>query len=112
MLFEAVSQGFAGIEGIDAVVPPTAFVLAESSELETSLNDLAPIEFASGSAVILDDVLAIVDEAASVPDRQSRCVGRDRRTHRQRWATRPEPGAQPSAGRCGRRGPSGSRGDQ
>ncbi len=64
VLYNQVLTAFDGITGIDPV-EAGEFVLEDSSELETSLNDLEPIQFDSGSAQILPASEPILDEAAA-----------------------------------------------
>ncbi|MEM7338215.1 MAG: OmpA family protein [Actinomycetota bacterium] len=63
VLFNSLTNAFSGIVGVEAEASDE-FVLEESSELETSLNDLEPIQFSSGSSVILADSEPILDQAA------------------------------------------------
>ncbi len=62
VLYNQVLTGFADIEGVEVIASPIA--LEESSELESSLNSLEPIQFASGSAQIDAESNAILDEGA------------------------------------------------
>jgi OOP family OmpA-OmpF porin len=64
VLFDQVTGAFDGIDGVD-VAPPT-ITLEESGEVESSLNGLDPIQFASGSAEIAAESLAVVDQAAEI----------------------------------------------
>ncbi|MEM8923965.1 MAG: OmpA family protein [Actinomycetota bacterium] len=59
-------QLLAAFDGIVGVGPITTdgFELQESTELESSLNTLEPIQFTSGSAQILPDSEPILDDAA------------------------------------------------
>ncbi len=63
VLHRSLLGAFDGIAGVDPV-ETGSFVLEESAELESSLNTLEPIEFASGSARILPDSEPILDQAA------------------------------------------------
>lgn len=64
VLFNQVLTAFDGITGIEPV-EAGEFTLEASSELETSLNDLEPIQFDSGSALILPESESILDDAAA-----------------------------------------------
>lgn len=64
VLFDQISAAFDGLEG--AEVSTRSITLEESSELESSLNTLEPIRFASGSAIIEPESTATLDEAASL----------------------------------------------
>ncbi|MEM9614555.1 MAG: OmpA family protein [Actinomycetota bacterium] len=64
VLFNQVLTAFDGITGIEPV-EAGEFTLEASSELETSLNDLEPIQFDSGSALILPESETILDDAAA-----------------------------------------------
>ncbi|MDH5519472.1 MAG: OmpA family protein [Acidimicrobiia bacterium] len=63
VLFDQISTAFDDLEGVE--VATRSIALEESSELETSLNSLDPIQFASGSAIIEPESAAILDEAAA-----------------------------------------------
>lgn len=62
VLFRQISTAFDDLDGVE--VAPLEIALEESGELETSLNSLEPIQFASGSAIIDEASSAILDEAA------------------------------------------------
>lgn len=62
-LYNRLTSGFDGIADVE--VDSSGLTLEESSPLETDLNSLAPIEFASGSAQILPASEAVVDQAAA-----------------------------------------------
>lgn len=62
VLFDQVSTAFDDLEGVEV---SRSIALEESSDLESSLNTLEPIQFASGSAIIEPESNAILDEAAS-----------------------------------------------
>ncbi|MFV0260413.1 MAG: OmpA family protein [Acidimicrobiales bacterium] len=62
-LYNGLSAGFGGITGVE--VDTSGLTLEASSTLETELNSLAPIEFASGSAQILPASEPVVDQAAA-----------------------------------------------
>ncbi len=62
VLYGQVVSAFDGMEGVE--VGELAIVLEESSDLEASLNSLAPIQFASGSALVETASEPILDEAA------------------------------------------------
>lgn len=62
-LHAAVGGAFEGIEGVDSI-DASGFVLEESSEVEASLNNLEPIQFNSGSDVIVAQSEPILDQAA------------------------------------------------
>ena len=62
-LHAGVSAAFDGIDGVDSV-DASGFLLEESSEVEASLNSLDPIQFSSGSDVILPESEPILDQAA------------------------------------------------
>ena len=64
-LFQRLSAGFDGIVGVDSV-DTEGFTLEESDEFEVALNSLEPIQFSSGSAVILPESAAIIEEAAAL----------------------------------------------
>ncbi len=63
VLFDQISAAFDGLEGVE--VATRSITLEESSALETSLNTLEPIQFASGSAIIQPESNSILDEAAA-----------------------------------------------
>lgn len=63
-LFARVQSGFNDIEGVEVDTEP--FTLADESDLEQSLNELEPIEFGSGSALIEPASEAILDQAADL----------------------------------------------
>ncbi len=63
-LFGRVESGFDDIEGVE--IDNSGFVLSAESDLEASLNELEPIEFGSGSALIEPASESILDEAADL----------------------------------------------
>ncbi len=63
VLFDQISSAFDDLEGVE--VSTRSIALEESSELESSLNTLEPIQFASGSAIIEPESEVILDEAAA-----------------------------------------------
>ncbi|MEL7158716.1 MAG: OmpA family protein [Actinomycetota bacterium] len=63
VLYNQVLTGFDGITGIDPI-DASGFQLEDSNELESSLNTLEPIQFASGSAQILPASEPVLDQAA------------------------------------------------
>lgn len=63
VLYNQVAEGFGDIEGVE--VNTDEFALEASGELEAGLNGLEPIQFASGSALILAESEPILDEAAA-----------------------------------------------
>lgn len=63
VLFDQISAAFDDLAGVE--VATRSIALEESSELESSLNTLEPIQFASGSAIIEPESAAILDEAAA-----------------------------------------------
>lgn len=62
VLYNQVKDGFGDIEGVEVIDTP--ITLEASSELESSLNALEPIQFASGSAEIDAASSSILDQAA------------------------------------------------
>lgn len=62
VLFDQISAAFDDLEGVE--VTTRSIALEESGELETSLNTLEPIQFASGSALIDPASAAILDQGA------------------------------------------------
>lgn len=65
VLFGQVQEAFADLDGVE-LADSSGFALAESSDLEASLNGLEPIQFASGSAIVQDESASILDEAADL----------------------------------------------
>ena len=63
VLFDQISTAFDDLPGIE--IATRSIALEESGELETSLNTLEPIQFASGSAIIEPESAVILDEAAA-----------------------------------------------
>ncbi len=63
VLFDLISTAFDDLDGVD--VATRTITLEESSELESSLNALEPIQFASGSAIIQSESAETLDEAAA-----------------------------------------------
>ncbi len=63
VLFSQITTAFSDLPGIE--LAPLSITLEESGELESSLNTLEPIQFASGSALIDPASAAILDEAAA-----------------------------------------------
>lgn len=63
VLFDQISAAFDDLEGVE--VGTRSIALEESSELESSLNTLEPIQFASGSAIIEPESATILDDAAA-----------------------------------------------
>lgn len=59
VLFDRLTDMFSGIVGMDPVRTDD-FVLGEPAELEVVLNDMEPIRFASGSAVILSESAVVL----------------------------------------------------
>ena len=64
VLFEQITTAFEGIDGVE--VGEATITLEESNEVESSLNALEPIQFASGSALVEPASEAILDEAAEL----------------------------------------------
>lgn len=64
VLHGQVTTAFDGIDGVE--VDAAEFTLEESSDLEASLNDLEPVQFASGSAVVEPASAPVLDEAAEL----------------------------------------------
>ncbi len=62
VLYDQVLGAFDGVAGTEVV--ERTIQLEESGDLESTLNSLAPIEFASGSAIVQPESEAILDEAA------------------------------------------------
>ncbi len=62
VLFDQVSTAFDDVDGVE--IANRSIALEESSELESSLNTLDPIQFASGSAIIQPESDTILDDAA------------------------------------------------
>ena len=62
VLFGQVTAAFDDLDGVE--VGDLAITLEESSEVESSLNSLEPIQFASGSALVEPASEPILDEAA------------------------------------------------
>lgn len=65
VLFQQVVAAFDGIDGVE-VGDVGGFTLEESSDLEAALNNLEPVQFASGSAIVQAESAAILDEAAAL----------------------------------------------
>ncbi len=65
VLYDQVLEAFVGIEGVE-LGDTSGFVREESNELEAALNGLEPIQFDSGSAIITQESLAIIDQAAEL----------------------------------------------
>lgn len=65
VLFGQVEAAFADLDGVE-VADSSGFTLEASSDLEAALNGLAPIEFASGSALVQAESASILDEAAEL----------------------------------------------
>ncbi|MDH3299767.1 MAG: OmpA family protein [Acidimicrobiia bacterium] len=63
VLFDQISTAFDDLDGVE--VATRSIALEEPSELESSLNTLEPIQFASGSAIIQPESAEILDEAAA-----------------------------------------------
>ena len=64
VLFGQISSAFDDLEEVD--VAARLITLEESNEVETALNSLDSIQFASGSALIDPGSAAILDEAAEI----------------------------------------------
>ncbi len=64
VLFAQITTAFEGIDGVE--VGEATITLEESNEVESSLNALEPIQFASGSALVEPASEAILDEAAEL----------------------------------------------
>ncbi len=62
VLFAQITNAFGDIDGVEV---DNQLVLEESGELESSLNSLEPIQFASGSAIIDAASAEVLDEAAA-----------------------------------------------
>lgn len=63
VLFDLISTAFDDVDGVE--VAERSITLQESSELESALNGLEPIQFGSGSAIIRSESAEILDEAAT-----------------------------------------------